>query len=61
MTAFATARAWGLGATLFAALTSVHAQNYPVTSTQRAAAQQVAQQGIPETDLAPNAPAQDTV
>ena len=61
MTAFAAARAWGLGATLFAALTSVYAQSYPVTSTQRAAAQQVAQQGIPEADLAANAPAQYTV
>ena len=61
MTAFATARAWGLGATLFAALTSVHAQNYPVTSTQRAAAQQVAQRGIPEADLVASAPARYTV
>lgn len=61
MTAFATARAWSLGATLVAALTSVYAQNYPVTSTQRSTAQQVAQQGIPEDQLSPNAPAQYTV
>ena len=61
MTAFAAARAWGLGATLFAALTSVYAQSYPVTATQRSTAQQVAQRGIPEADLATNAPAQYTV
>ena len=61
MTAFAAARAWGLGATLFAALTSVYAQSYPVTATQRSTAQQVAQRGIPEADLAANAPAQYTV
>ena len=57
MTAFAAARAWGLGATLFAALTTVYAQSYPVTATQRSTAQQVAQRGIPEADLAANAPA----
>jgi hypothetical protein len=61
MTAFATARALSIGATLLAALTSVHAQSYPVTATQRSTAQQVAQQGIPENELAPNAPAQYTV
>lgn len=61
MTAFATARAWSLGATLVAALTSVYAQSYPVTQTQRSTAQQVAQQGIPENQLSPNAPAQYTV
>ena len=61
MTAFATARAWSLGATLVAALTSVYAQSYPVTQTQRATAQQVAHQGIPENQLSPNAPAQYTV
>ena len=61
MTAFAAARAWGLGATLLAALTSVYAQSYPVTATQRSTAQQVAQRGIPEADLAANAPAQYTI
>ncbi len=61
MTAFATARALSIGATLLAALTSVHAQSYPVTATQRSTAQQVAQQGIPENELTPNAPAQYTV
>ena len=61
MTAFATARALSIGATLVAALTSVYAQSYPVTQTQRATAQQVAHQGIPENQLSPNAPAQYTV
>jgi len=61
MTAFATARALSIGATLLAALTSVHAQSYPVTATQRSTAQQVAQQGIPENELAPNAPTQYAV
>ncbi|MEX8193046.1 LysM peptidoglycan-binding domain-containing protein [Comamonas guangdongensis] len=61
MTAFATARAWSLGATLVAALTSVYAQSYPVTATQRSTAQQVAQQGIPENELTSSAPAQYTV
>lgn len=61
MTAFATARTLSIGATLLAALTSVHAQSYPVTATQRSTAQQVAQQGIPENELASNAPAQYTV
>ncbi|MEG0140534.1 MAG: LysM domain-containing protein [Comamonas sp.] len=61
MTAFATARALSIGASMLAALTTVHAQSHPVTATQRSTAQQVAQQGIPETELAPNAPAQYTV
>ncbi|MDR0214781.1 MAG: LysM peptidoglycan-binding domain-containing protein [Comamonas sp.] len=61
MTAFATARAWSLGATLVAALTSVYAQSYPITPTQRSTAQQVAHQGIPENQLSPSAPAQYTV
>ena len=43
---------------LAAALSSstAWAQNYPVTAGQRAAAQQVASQGIPVAELAPNAP-----
>lgn len=61
MTAFATARALSIGASLLAALTTVHAQSYPVTANQRSTAQQVAQQGIPENELAPNAPAQYAV
>lgn len=40
-----------LGATL-----AVHAQNFPITPDQKAAASQVAQTGIPVEDLAPNAP-----
>ena len=37
------------------------AQNYPVTPTQRATAQQTAQTGIPVSELAPNAPDEYTV
>ncbi len=37
------------------------AQNYPVTPTQRAVAQQTAQQGVPLSELAPNAPDEYTV
>lgn len=61
MTAFANARAWGVGGALLAALTAVHAQSYPVTATQRATAQQVAQQGVPLAELSPTAPDSYTV
>lgn len=62
MTAFSNARACGIGAVLLAALSTVHAQGgYPVTATQRATAQQVAQQGVPLSDLSPTAPDQYTV
>ncbi|MES2508872.1 MAG: LysM domain-containing protein [Pseudomonadota bacterium] len=44
--------ALGLLGTAFA----VHAQNFPITSDQKATASQVAQTGIPVADLAPNAP-----
>ncbi|MRD48576.1 LysM peptidoglycan-binding domain-containing protein [Caenimonas koreensis DSM 17982] len=37
------------------------AQNFPITSGQRATAEQVAQQGVPIGDLAPNAPDNYTV
>jgi len=37
------------------------AQNYPVTPQQRAIAQQTAQQGVPLSELAPNAPDEYTV
>lgn len=37
------------------------AQNYPITETQRATAQQVAQAGVPLSELAPNAPDTYTV
>ena len=38
-----------------------HAQNYPITSGQRATAQQTAQTGIPVSELAPNAPDEYTI
>ncbi|MEG2631634.1 MAG: peptidoglycan-binding protein, partial [Comamonas sp.] len=60
MTAFSNARACGIGAVLLAGLSTVHAQGapggYPVTATQRATAQQVAQQGVPLSDLSASAP-----
>ena len=40
---------------------SAQAQNYPVTSGQRATAAQVAQTGVPLSELAPNAPDSHTV
>ncbi|MDM0115348.1 LysM peptidoglycan-binding domain-containing protein [Variovorax sp. J22R133] len=40
---------------------AAHAQNYPVTPQQRATAQQVAQAGIPVSELAPTAPDEYTV
>jgi hypothetical protein len=40
---------------------SAQAQNYPVTPAQQATASQVAQQGVPIADLAPNAPDTYTV
>lgn len=61
MTAFATARAWTVGTALITALSAAQAQPYPVTSAQRAAAQQVAQQGVPEGELSPDAPDSYTV
>ncbi|HEY8048343.1 MAG TPA: LysM domain-containing protein [Ramlibacter sp.] len=52
-----------LAAIALAALTATgaHAQRYPITPDQRSTAQQVAQQGVPLADLAPNAPDQYTV
>ena len=46
-----------------AALTvsAAHAQRYPITPAQRSTAEQVAQAGVPLSDLAPNAPDQYTV
>ncbi|MDQ0588241.1 LysM peptidoglycan-binding domain-containing protein [Variovorax paradoxus] len=41
--------------------TSAWAQNYPVTPQQRATAQQTAQNGVPLSELAPNAPDEYTV
>jgi LysM repeat protein len=48
-----------LAATL--AMTPAQAQNYPITAGQRATAQQVADAGVPLSELAPNAPDQYTV
>lgn len=39
----------------------LQAQNFPITPNQRATASQVAQTGVPLTDLAPNAPDEYTV
>ncbi|HWT17381.1 MAG TPA: LysM domain-containing protein, partial [Variovorax sp.] len=41
--------------------TAAWAQNYPVTPQQRATAQQTAQNGVPLSELAPNAPDEYTV
>ena len=41
--------------------TGAVAQNYPITSGQRATAQQVAQSGVALSELAPNAPDQYTI
>ena len=43
------------------ATTAAWAQNYPITSQQRATAQQAAQAGVPLSELAPNAPDEYTV
>ena len=48
-------------ASLLMALGQAAAQNYPVTPQQRGTAQQVAQSGVPLSDLAPNAPDSHTV
>lgn len=61
MTAFSIVRRTALGAfTVVAgallATTAAHAQNYPVSSGQRATAQQVAERGIPLAELTPGAP-----
>lgn len=50
--------AGGAAALMAVALGTVPAwaQNYPITPAQRSAAQQVAKQGVPVADLAPNAP-----
>ena len=62
MTAFSNARACGIGAVLLAALSAAYAQGgYPVTATQRATARQVAQQGVPLSDLSATAPDEYTV
>jgi nucleoid-associated protein YgaU len=55
---------WALGALLAAGLLAggaAHAQRYPITPEQRSTAQQVAQAGVPLSELAPDAPDQYTV
>jgi hypothetical protein len=47
---------WGVGAVLGLAAAQANATNFPITSGQRATAQQVASAGIPLSELAPNAP-----
>jgi len=62
MTAFSNARTCAVGAMLLAALSTLHAQgHFPITSTQRATAQQVAQQGVPLSELSATAPDEYTV
>lgn len=55
--------AWATLAALAAALASAPAlaQNFPITSQQRSTAQQVAQAGVPLSELAPDAPEEYTV
>lgn len=55
---------WALGTVWCACVlvsTAAQAQNFPVTPQQRAIAQQVAQAGVPLSELAPNAPERHTV
>jgi hypothetical protein len=55
--------AWATLAALAAALagTPALAQKFPITTEQRSTAQQVAQMGVPLSELAPNAPEEYTV
>ena len=50
-----------LAASLLLALGQAAAQNYPITPQQRGTAQQVAQAGVPLSELAPNAPDSHTI
>ena len=50
-----------LASALLAVSGGAQAQNYPITPAQRATAQQTAQQGVPLSELAPNAPDEYTV
>ncbi len=65
MTAFTSVQRTALGAlTLLAGamlVVPVQAQNHPISSGQRATAQQVAERGVPLEELAPNAPDTYTV
>lgn len=53
--------AMALMALVAVAAAPAQAQNYPISATQKATATQVAQTGVPLTDLAPNAPDNYTV
>lgn len=53
--------AWAVGAVLYSSIGAAQAQSFPVTAGQRTTAQQVAQQGIPLSALAANAPDSYTV
>lgn len=46
---------------LLASTAGLHAQNFPITAGQKATASQVAQAGVPLSELAPNAPDDYTV
>ena len=65
MTASTRLRRTALGALTLAAgallVAPAQAQNYPVSSSQRATAQQVAERGVPLSELTPNAPDTYTV
>jgi hypothetical protein len=50
-----------LGAALCLPVVAVHAAKYPITEQQKSTAQQVAQAGVPLSELAPNAPDSYTV
>lgn len=50
-----------LGLALAAAVPGLHAQNFPISADQKATATQVAETGVPLSDLAPNAPDNYTV
>lgn len=60
MTAFTSVRRTALGALTIVAgamlVMPVQAQNFPISSGQRATAQQVSERGVPLEELAPNAP-----
>jgi len=56
LTALACARLGALALGLAVLAPAALAQGYPVTSQQRATAQQVAERGVPLAELAPNAP-----
>ncbi|MGL6110962.1 MAG: LysM peptidoglycan-binding domain-containing protein [Rubrivivax sp.] len=57
----ATFTALWAGASMFAGPATAAEPNFPITSVQRSTAQQVAQAGVPLSELAPNAPDSHTV